>query len=236
MKIKIPVRVDAPETNLYVEILTKNNISFGTRSIMLLVPGGPGGNHTVFNAIKEDLFQFSDLILFDPRGCGNSDDADPIFCTIDHYINDIEAIRKHFNLNKIILLGGSYGAMASMGYAIKFGLFVEKLILIAGAPSFHFIETAQKNLKERGTPEQNKAAEDLWNGTFKNSEHFKEYYKIMASLYLYKQPEIKNSLPTIKTNIPCEQPLFFVGAGIGERSSFDPIIKKLATEKYYENE
>jgi proline iminopeptidase len=169
---------------------------------MLLVPGGPGGNHTVFDAIKDDLLKFSDLILFDPRGCGNSDPSDSTFCSLNQYVGDIEAIRKYFRLDKIILLGGSYGAIASLGYAVKFGLYLEKLILIAGAPSFRFIETAKINLIKRGNPEQIKAAEDLWNGTFKDSEHFAEYYKTMASLYLYKEPEIRGLLPTTKSNIP----------------------------------
>jgi proline iminopeptidase len=202
MKIKLLSRTDAPETNLYVEVLTKNNKPLGNRNVMLLIPGGPGGNHTVFDAIKDELLMYSDIVLFDPRGCGYSDYSDSRFCSISQYINDIEAIRKNFQLKKIILLGGSYGAMASVGYAIKFGLSVGKLILIAGAPSFRFIEIAQKNLKERGAPEQIKAAKDLWNGTFKDAEHFKEYYKVMASLYLYKPPAIRNSLPTIKPNIP----------------------------------
>src|SRR5437764_539070 len=100
MKIQLSARSDIPATNLYVEILTKDNQPLESRSIMLLVPGGPGGNHTVFDAIKDDLLELSDLILFDPRGCGNSDPSDTRFCTLDQYIEDIEAIRKYFQLNK----------------------------------------------------------------------------------------------------------------------------------------
>lgn len=201
MKIKIPARLDAPETNLYVEIITKDVTPLGGRSVMLLVPGGPGGNHTVYDAVKEELLKYSDLILFDPRGCGLSDFSDPTYCTIDHYINDIEAIRNHFQLNKIILMGGSYGAMASIGYATQYSKCLEKLILIGGSPSYRFLETAKKNLKNRGEPEQIAIAENLWNGTFKDADHFTKYYKILASMYIYKQKR-QDYVPSTKKNIP----------------------------------
>ena len=198
MKIAIPERNDTPPINLYGKILTAPNSNLGDRAVLLLVPGGPGGNHTVFNSIQEELLQYGDLILFDPRGCGYSDLSDTKYCSIDHYIEDIEAIRQRFNLPKIILFGGSYGAMAAAGYAVKYGENLEKLILLAGAPSYHFIETAKINLEKKGTPKQIAAAQDLFSGTFKNAEHFKEYYQITASLYLFKQ----NVPPTIKPNVP----------------------------------
>ncbi len=231
MKIKIPARSDTPETHLFVEIMKKENNSLGGRPVMLLVPGGPGGNHTVYNTVRNALFEFADLILFDPRGCGYSDSAEPEFCTLQHFIDDIEAIRRELKLNKMILVGGSYGAMASLGYAIKYGTHLEKLILIAGSPSYRFIETAQKNLKERGSHEQIKAAEDLWNGTFKDPEHFKEYYNIMASLYLNKKSESKSSPPTTQPNIPYNISITNLGfGGFLRKFDFEPYLQQVPCE------
>ena len=126
------------------------------RPIIIFVPGGPGGNHTVYLPITEHLLKYADLILFDPRGCGKSAPNDSLYCSIDHYIDDIEAIRRYFNLKQLILLGGSYGAMTSLGYAIKYPAYLKKLILLAGAPSYKFIASAKKNLEQRGTDEQKK--------------------------------------------------------------------------------
>ncbi len=212
MKIPIPARSDAPATNIYVEISTANSNPLGSRNVLLLVPGGPGGNHTVYNAIKDDLLNFADLILFDPRGCGNSDFSEPQYCSLQNYINDIEAIRQVFNLKKFTLLGGSYGAIASIGYAIKYQSYLEKLILIAGSPSYRFMEIAKKNLKERGTAEQIKAAEDLWNGTFIDSEHFKQFYTIMKSLYLFNSTQPTSTLPTLKPAVPYNVSIINLGS------------------------
>ncbi len=166
---------------------------------MILVPGGPGGNHSVYLPMVKDLLPFADLILFDPRGCGNSEPSKAQYCTMEDYIDDIEAIRSYFNVNSIILMGGSYGSMASLGYAIKYPDRLEKLILLAGAPSYKFIETAKKNLEKKGTDQQKKAAQKLWSGTFRSAKEFSDFYTMMAPLYsvnsLAKPPTTSSGIP-----------------------------------------
>jgi len=198
-KIPIPARNEVPATQLYTKVIQKNETNVDYRPILLLVPGGPGGNHGVFNTIVDKLLKFADLILFDPRGCGYSEPSKAEYCTIYHYIDDIEAIRSYFNIKNMILLGGSYGAMAALGYAIKYPRHLSKLILLGGAPSGKFIETAKQNLEKRGTVEQKIIAEKLWNGEFKSVEEFTDFYAVMASLYSVKSSV---SPPTIKPRIP----------------------------------
>lgn len=197
--IQIPARRKVPATKLYCRVTQKESIKLGTRPVMILVPGGPGGNHSVYLPIVNQLLQFADLVLFDPRGCGNSDPSEAKYCTIDHYIDDIEAIRFYFNLDKIVLLGASYGSMASLGYAIKYPTHLEKLILLAGAPSYKFIETAKKNLERKGTVQQKAVAQKLWKGTFRNAKEFSDFYKIMAPLYSVNSVAAP---PTTSSGIP----------------------------------
>lgn len=206
MKVNISSRHNVPSTNLFVDIITKDNNPLGAngRKVMILAPGGPGGNHTVYKSIKDELVEFADLILFDPRGCGYSDKSPANYCTLNHYIDDIEALRSFFGLEKFILLGGSYGSIAALGYATKYPNFLEKLILISGGMAdSNYLQTVQKNLEERGSPEQLLIAKHLWNGTFKNAEHFAEYYKIMAPLYIYNyEKNADNNVPATESHIP----------------------------------
>lgn len=199
VNIQIPARNAAPATRLYCKIAQKESGQLGTRPVMILVPGGPGGNHSVYLPMANKLLQFADLIFFDPRACGSSEPGDKKYCTIDHYIDDIEAIRLYFNLDKISLLGGSYGSMASIGYAIKYPDRLEKLVLLAGAPSYKFIQTAKENLKRKGTTQQKAAAQKLWEGTFKSAKEFSEFYKIMAPLYSVNPAPAP---PTTSSGIP----------------------------------
>lgn len=197
--IPIFAQNNKPATNLYCKVMQKEKNPLGSRPVMLLAPGGPGGNHTVYLPLAEFLLKFADLIFFDPRGCGLGDPSDARYCTIDHYIDDIEAICAHFNLDKIILLGGSYGAMASLGYAIKYQNRLEKLILLAGAPSYKFIETAKNNLQRKGTAEQKIIAQKLWNGEFRDAKEFADFYRIMAPLYSVNTTAAP---PTTSSGIP----------------------------------
>ncbi len=197
--ILVPAREQTPATKLYCKVMHRENTRLGDRSVMVLVPGGPGGNHSVYLPIANRLLEYTNLILFDPRGCGSSESSDVQYCTLDHYIDDIEAIRCYFNLDKIILMGGSYGSIASLGYAIKYGNYLEKLILLAGAPSYKFIETAKKNLAKKGTGQQKAVAQKLWNGTFRDAKEFAEFYKIMAPLYSVNSA---TEPPTTSSGIP----------------------------------
>lgn len=228
MKIIIPQRENAPQTTLWVEVLTQDGepSSLGKdRSVMLLIPGGPGGNHTVYDEIKDELFKYADLVLFDPRGCGYSDFSEAEYCTIDHYRDDIEAIRKYFLLDKIILLGGSYGSMASLGYAVKYQDNLEKLILCGGAPSFQFIELAKQNLNKLGTHEQKLAGEKLFSGKFKSAQEFEEFYKVLAPLYVYKYQQ-QDSVPSTKSKIP--YPIDITNLGFRDfltKFNYEPYLK-----------
>lgn len=209
MIIKINKRADAPETFLYVEH-HKKYMDGVERPTIILVPGGPGGNHAVYDSIKNDLFELGDLILFDPRGCGLSAKSEVQYCTLDHEIEDIESIRKHFNIDKFVLLGGSYGAMVALGYGVQYQHALSKLILISGSPSFRFIDKAMTNVRRLGTEEQIALAEKLFSGQFNNYEEFTEYYIKMAPLYIHNyQPKLKPV--TIKKNIPYNIELLNLG-------------------------
>eukprot|EP01137_Pigoraptor_chileana_P015645 Opistho-2@71845 len=56
--------------------------------------------------------------------------------SLDRDIEDIEGLRKAMNLNKISLLGHSYGSLVAQGYAVKYGQNVSHLVLANGFHSF----------------------------------------------------------------------------------------------------
>ena len=62
--------------------------------------------------------QFYRIVLFDQRGCGQST---PHGSTADnttrHLVADIEAIRSHLGLDRVMLFGGSWGSTLALAYA-----------------------------------------------------------------------------------------------------------------------
>jgi proline iminopeptidase len=83
----------------------------------LFLHGGPG-SHT--RALHRRFFdpQFYRAVLFDQRGCGRST---PLGCTEEnttgHLVADIEALRRHLALERVMLFGGSWGATLALAYA-----------------------------------------------------------------------------------------------------------------------
>ncbi|TPR54697.1 prolyl aminopeptidase [Metamycoplasma neophronis] len=96
---------------------------------ILFVHGGPGGGTSASNRQFFDPQHYR-IILFDQRGCGQSI---PSACieqntTLD-LVSDMEALRKHLNIDKWILFGGSWGSTLSLVYAINHPEHVKAMIL-----------------------------------------------------------------------------------------------------------
>jgi proline iminopeptidase len=159
---------------------------FIEKPILFVLHGGPGGDHLRFKLHSLELQETAQMIFIDHRGCGRSKKTKASDYTLENNIEDIEALRKHLGLKEICILGTSYGGMVAQGYAIRYPKHVKKLILVATAPSYHFIEDAKKYLNQHGTPKQIAVCDDLWNGTFKSSKHVSEFFKVMDSLYSIK--------------------------------------------------
>jgi proline iminopeptidase len=206
VNIKIPSRKNTPECELYVEIIRNSphsNLKLGSEHpVMFMLPGGPGGNHTVYDGIKKHLHKFADLVLIDPRGCGLSSRSKAIHCTMDESAKDIDALRKELGIEKFILFGGSYGAMVSLNYAITYSSNLQALILVAGAPSGECFDNALETLKKIGTKEQIALTKKLFSGKIKSAQEKENYYFIMRNIYLAKNKDEhgadEDKLPTIR--------------------------------------
>ena len=96
---------------------------------IIFLHGGPGGGTGPKQRRFFDPNHYR-IILFDQRGCGQSSPAGEIVNnTTNDLINDIETIRKHLNIDKWFLFGGSWGSTLALAYFVKFPELVKGLIL-----------------------------------------------------------------------------------------------------------
>lgn len=156
------------------------------RPVLFLLHGGPGGEHSSFKTQHGTLRDVAQLVYVDHRGSGRSTPADRSTYTLDENIDDLDALRDYLGLERIAVLGSSYGGMVAQGYAIRYPNRVSNLILVATAPSHRFMDDARRIVAARGTPEQVQVCERLWSGTFESLDQLVEYYAIMAPLYSVK--------------------------------------------------
>jgi proline iminopeptidase len=96
---------------------------------VMVLHGGPGGSCSpfFFRYFNPEKFH---IILHDQRGAGKSKPyAELKDNTTQHLVEDIETLRKHFKLDKVILLGGSWGSTLALAYAETYPGNVSGMIL-----------------------------------------------------------------------------------------------------------
>ncbi len=79
--------------------------------------GGPGGGCTEDHRCLFDPERYR-VLLFDQRGCGRSTPRSSLDSnTTSHLVEDIEALREKFDVERWLVLGGSWGSTLALAYA-----------------------------------------------------------------------------------------------------------------------
>lgn len=105
--------IKSQEADLFYKVI-------GSGTPIFVLHGGPGMDHKYFLPHLENLGNTFQFIFFDQRICGKSSwDLDSTSINMSSFVKDIEAVRKHFQLEKINLLGHSWGGLLAMWYATQ---------------------------------------------------------------------------------------------------------------------
>jgi proline iminopeptidase len=150
---------------------------------VVVIHGGPGFTMDYF---FEDLRPLADnhvLIFYDQRGAGRSSlVTDSASLAAQRFVDDLEAIRKHFGIKRINLLGHSWGTVVEALYAIRFQDNVGKLIAVGAVPlqESQLIEAFDKMEKDRDSVKLRRMRELDSARTVDptNMEICKEYYTL----------------------------------------------------------
>lgn len=145
--------------------------TFGARGEALpviAVNGGPGLSHAymMVNDLWAQMGRDRLTILYDQRGTGASQRvAMGAPQTMDAQVADLEAVRAHFGIEKVALVGDSYGGFLVMAYAAAHPEHVAKLVLSdSPPPSFktmvHLLPQTFPDIEEEDASEAKKLGED----------------------------------------------------------------------------
>lgn len=122
---------DGPGGKIYYEVMGS-----GSNTPLIVVNGGPGFDHTYLHASTawDTLAKNRRVIFYDQRGDGRSDALKPgQSCTLADQIADLEAVRAHLGLDKVDLLGHSWGGYLSMAYAARYPEHIAHLLIVDSA-------------------------------------------------------------------------------------------------------
>ena len=137
------MRIFVPGASLYLEVI-------GSGPPLLLMHGGPGGDHTTMAPFRGLADAFT-LVFYDHRGNGRSECDDITSMTWDNLTADAEAIREHLGFEHWAVLGHSFGGMVAMEYALRYPEALDHLVLVDTGGDIRWVQDrAPEELARRG--------------------------------------------------------------------------------------
>jgi proline iminopeptidase len=135
-----------------VTVLTDDNkrlwtADAGSGSPLVMCHGGPG-LWDMFGSLTGTLAPRLRVIRWDQRGCGRSGEGGPY--QLERFVADVDAVRAGLGLDRIALLGHSWGATLALAYALRHPGRVRRLIYVSGTGiGWDWREPFARNIRAR---------------------------------------------------------------------------------------
>ncbi|MCA1556301.1 MAG: alpha/beta hydrolase [Acidobacteria bacterium] len=105
------------------------------KNLIVLLHGGPGSNMNAVWLDLEPLAKKHTVLMYDQRGGGRSEIIkDPDRLKYTDHVRDLEALRQHFGLERVVLVGESWGSGLAALYAMEHPDRVSRLLLLGPMP------------------------------------------------------------------------------------------------------
>ena len=157
---------------------------------IVVLHGGPGLDQSYLLPQMMELAKDHEVIFYDQRGGGRSLEAELNASTlnIQQFTKDLEALRSQLNLNKMILVGHSWGGLLAMNYSITYPSNIAGLILINTGPAdFKGYQGFAEEFAKKTQPIINEIKPLFKYEDFEklNSAQITELYKKLFTSYFY---------------------------------------------------
>jgi proline-specific peptidase len=117
---------------------------------LLALHGGPGSTHNYF-APLERLADRRPVVLYDQIGCGKSDRPTEIEWAVDVFREEVDTVREHLELERIHLLGTSWGGILALEHVLGGATGICSLILSSTLASIdEWVQEQRRLLREMG--------------------------------------------------------------------------------------
>ena len=166
-------------TTLYYELL-------GEGPPLMLMHGGLGFDHSYFRPWVDPLAEDFTLILYDHRGNGRSE-RPPDLKDVVHstWADDADALRQHLGIDRMILLGQSYGGAIALHYALRYQQHLAGLILATAHPAWDYMDVVLEKARQRGTAEEAAAIERRFFEHLESDEEMANLAATIGGMYFY---------------------------------------------------
>lgn len=150
----------------------------------LLVMHGAGLDHHYLQPWLDPLGQRAELVYYDHRGCGASEEpADWAAVDVATWADDADALREHLGHEQVVVFGHSFGGLIALEYALRHPRRVRGLVLCGALANFHHVEESVANVQKRATPEQLEAIQRAFGAPVADDETLRDLWRSALPLY-----------------------------------------------------
>ena len=119
---------------------------------LLALHGGPGSTHHYFGPLDR-LANERPIVVYDQLGCGSSDRPQDVEWSIAVFRDEVDAVRSQLGLERIHLLGTSWGGMLALEHVLSGAQGIVSLILSSTLASIEQWAAEQLVLKNALPPD-----------------------------------------------------------------------------------
>ena len=117
---------------------------------LLILHGGPGAPHDYLENLEALASDTRRVVFYDQLGCGRSDHPDdPALCYVARFADELETVRRALGLDRVHILGQSWGGMLAQEYALRQPQGLVSLILANTTSSIPMWVVEANRLREK---------------------------------------------------------------------------------------
>ncbi|MFK9090534.1 alpha/beta fold hydrolase [Bacillus salipaludis] len=171
--------------------------TIGSGTPIIFLHGGPGGEHRFFLPHMEPLSQDFRLIFYDQR-CGMSEKpSNENSYSLEDEVETLEELRMNLGLEKLNLIGESWGSMLALLYAVKYTNNVNKILLNAAVgASVEGFNEFEKELFSRFTDKDKERVNEILPKLETGEAVKNELFDVIDPYYVYHVESLKRKTKT----------------------------------------
>ena len=185
------MRIDIGQgVRLFVDVQGPGLVPDGPRlrekPTLICMHGGPGFDHAAFKPGFSRLADIAQIVYYDHRSHGRSDDRPRSEWTLDVWADDIVRLCDALGIENPIVLGQSFGGFVAQHYIARHPGHAAKVIL--SSTSHHGrLERKLAMFEKLGGPHAREVAERFW--TAPDAQSWAAYWSACRHLYNTRAPQ-----------------------------------------------
>jgi proline iminopeptidase len=158
---------------------------------LVLLSGGPGFDVDYLMPLAQELSRSYQCILLEQRGTGRSQPSalTPENINVAAMVEDVEALRDSVKVDRLVVLGHSWGGILGMAYAAAHPDHVESLVLVAsGGMDSSFAPVFLDNIVVRATTNERQKMRQIEEALGSASDlqgAYLNFFRLIVPLYFF---------------------------------------------------